>query len=131
MYCRVLNRMSTSVSEVRAAFPDDGGSTYLCNVGRHSIKNTAVHPRRFWASYLPPWEVEISNTTNGLNVICQWGWDYVSLNCGHQQAYCSSSRSHTDRGKLKNLEKSPRATLSTTNPTWTEPGTKLGLKYGL
>jgi hypothetical protein len=30
--------------------PDDGGSTYLWNVGRHSINNTAVHPRRFWAS---------------------------------------------------------------------------------
>jgi len=29
---------------------DDGGRTYLWNVGRHSIKNTAVHPRRFWAS---------------------------------------------------------------------------------
>jgi hypothetical protein len=30
--------------------PDDGGSTYLCNVGRHSIYNTAVHLRIFWAS---------------------------------------------------------------------------------
>jgi hypothetical protein len=27
--------------------PDDGGSTYLSNVGRYSIKNPAVHPRRF------------------------------------------------------------------------------------
>jgi hypothetical protein len=39
--------------------PDDDGSTYLWNVGRHSIKNTAVHLRRFWTSsstqykYLP------------------------------------------------------------------------------
>jgi hypothetical protein len=41
--------------------PDDGGSTYLWNVGRHSIKNTAVHPRRFWASYSPPWELEMSH----------------------------------------------------------------------
>jgi hypothetical protein len=39
--------------------PDDGGSTYLWNVGRHPIKNTAVHPRRFWASYSPPWELDI------------------------------------------------------------------------
>jgi hypothetical protein len=31
--------------------PDDGGSTYLWNVGRHSVKNTAVHTRRFWASW--------------------------------------------------------------------------------
>jgi hypothetical protein len=30
--------------------PYDGGSTHLWNVGRHTIKNTAVHPRRFWAS---------------------------------------------------------------------------------
>jgi hypothetical protein len=30
--------------------PNDGGRTYLWNVGRHSIKNTAVHPTRFWAS---------------------------------------------------------------------------------
>jgi hypothetical protein len=70
MYCRVLNWMSTDVSEVRAASiiramthcPDDGGSTNLWNVGRHSIKNTALHPRRFWASYSPPWEPEISHT---------------------------------------------------------------------
>jgi hypothetical protein len=41
--------------------PDDGGSTNLWNVGRHSIKNTAVHPRRFCASYSPPWELEISH----------------------------------------------------------------------
>jgi hypothetical protein len=40
--------------------PDDGGSTYLWNVGGHPIKNTAVHPRRFWASYSPAWELEIS-----------------------------------------------------------------------
>jgi hypothetical protein len=26
--------------------PDDGGSTYLRNVSRHSVKNKAVHPRR-------------------------------------------------------------------------------------
>jgi hypothetical protein len=29
--------------------PDDGGSTYLWNIGRYSIKNMTVHPRRFWA----------------------------------------------------------------------------------
>jgi hypothetical protein len=29
--------------------PDYGGSTYLWNVGRHSVKNTAVHPRVLWA----------------------------------------------------------------------------------
>jgi hypothetical protein len=42
--------------------PDDGGSTYLWNVGRQSFY-TAVHPRRqFWTSYSPPWELKISHT---------------------------------------------------------------------
>jgi len=49
--------MSTDVSEIRAASIiramthryDDGGITYLWNVGRYSVKNTAIHPRRFWA----------------------------------------------------------------------------------
>jgi hypothetical protein len=68
MYCRVLNWMLTDVLEVHAASiirvmsDDDRGSTYLWNVGRHSIKNMAVHPRRFWASCLPLWELEISHT---------------------------------------------------------------------
>jgi hypothetical protein len=44
--------------------PDDGGSTYLLNVGRHSVNNTAVHPRRFWVSYSPPWELEVSQESN-------------------------------------------------------------------
>jgi hypothetical protein len=29
---------------------DDGGNTHLWNVGRHSVMNTTVHPRRFWGS---------------------------------------------------------------------------------
>jgi hypothetical protein len=37
--------------------PDDGGSKHFWNVGRHSIKNTEIHPRIFWASYSPPWEL--------------------------------------------------------------------------
>jgi hypothetical protein len=41
--------------------PDDGGSTYLWNVGRQ-LFYTAVHPRRqIWTSYSPPWELEISH----------------------------------------------------------------------
>jgi hypothetical protein len=41
--------------------PDDGGSTYLWNVGRQ-LFYTAVNPRRqIWTSYSPPWELEISN----------------------------------------------------------------------
>jgi hypothetical protein len=40
--------------------PDDGGSTYLWNVGRQ-LFYTAVYPRRqFWTTYSPPWELEIS-----------------------------------------------------------------------
>jgi hypothetical protein len=52
MYCHVLNLMSTYVSAVRAASiirAIIAGSTYLWHVGRHSINDTAVHPRRFWA----------------------------------------------------------------------------------
>jgi hypothetical protein len=41
--------------------PDDGGSTYLWNVGRQ-LFYTAVHPRRqYWTSYSLPWELEISH----------------------------------------------------------------------
>jgi hypothetical protein len=41
--------------------PDDGGSTYLWNVGRQ-LFYTAVHPRnQFWTSYSQPWELEISH----------------------------------------------------------------------
>jgi hypothetical protein len=47
MYCSALNWMSTDVSEVRAASYHQGSET----PGLHSIKNTAVHPRRFWASF--------------------------------------------------------------------------------
>jgi hypothetical protein len=40
---------------------DDGGSTYLWNVGGQSFYK-AVHPRRqFWTSYSSPWELEISH----------------------------------------------------------------------
>jgi hypothetical protein len=58
MYCRVFNWMSTDVSEVRAASIT---RALRWNVCRHSIKNTAVHPRRFRASYSPLWELEISH----------------------------------------------------------------------
>jgi hypothetical protein len=34
------------------------------NVGRYSVKNTAVQPTKFWASYSPPWELETSLCTN-------------------------------------------------------------------
>jgi hypothetical protein len=40
--------------------PDDGGSTYLWNVGRHLFDYTAVHPRILWSSQSPPWEPKIS-----------------------------------------------------------------------
>jgi hypothetical protein len=40
---------------------DDGGSTYIWNIGRQ-LFYTAVHPRRqIWTSYSPPWELEISH----------------------------------------------------------------------
>jgi hypothetical protein len=45
MYCHVLNSMSTVDIELK----------------------TAVHPRRLWTSYLPPWEPEISHTAKSLS----------------------------------------------------------------
>jgi hypothetical protein len=48
--------------------PDDRGSTHLWNVGRHPIKNMAVHPRRLWTSYSPQWEPEISQYKRYCNV---------------------------------------------------------------
>jgi hypothetical protein len=51
---------STSQKTILNFIPDDGGSTYLFNVGRQ-LFYTAVHPRRqFWTSYSPPWELELS-----------------------------------------------------------------------
>jgi hypothetical protein len=69
--------------------PDDGGSTYLWNVGRQSIY-TAVQPRRqLWTSYPPPWELEISHSS-------YFGWDlrfsqqsvlrWLSLGCSTVQS---------------------------------------------
>jgi hypothetical protein len=59
MYCRVLNWMSTDVSEVHAA-------SIRAMTQHASLKRlSAVHPRRFWASYSPPWELEISQRESG------------------------------------------------------------------
>jgi hypothetical protein len=73
MYCRVLNWMSTDVSEVRAASIIRAISTNSWNVGQYSVKNTAVHPRRFWASCSPPWELEISTCWNMFLCECRSG----------------------------------------------------------
>jgi hypothetical protein len=40
---------------------DEGGSTPLCNVGQLQRDYTALHPRRLYTSYSPPWEPEISH----------------------------------------------------------------------
>jgi hypothetical protein len=63
----------------------------------------------------------------------------TSLNCGHQQTHCSSHRrymSMESRGGITLTEKNrktrrkppSRATLSTTNPIWTDPGVKQCLR---
>jgi hypothetical protein len=62
----------------------------------------------------------------------------MSLNCGHQRAYCLSpghvrvcraTADDVDRGKPKNLEINlSSATLSTINSTWTGPGANPGLR---
>jgi hypothetical protein len=68
---------------------------------------------------------------------CPWFMsmvDTMSLNCDHQRACCSSPRFYmsmdsqggmddTDRGNRRTRRKTcPSATLSTTNPTWTDLG---------
>jgi hypothetical protein len=72
----------------------------------------------------------------------QWGGgrrgDTMSLKCGHQRAYCSSSKRHMSmesHGGMTLTEKSRRtrrkichsATLSTTNSTRPDAGSSLGL----
>jgi hypothetical protein len=67
---------------------------------------------------------------------CRWG-EAMSLNCGHQQARCSSPRymsmeSHggmilTGENRKTWRETCPSSTLSTINPTWTDPGVNPGL----
>jgi hypothetical protein len=62
---------------------------------------------------------------------CRWG-ETMSLNCGHQQTYCSSPRymsleSHggmilTEENRKTRRRTCLSATLSTTNPTRTNPG---------
>jgi hypothetical protein len=69
---------------------------------------------------------------------CRWG-ETISLNCGHQRAYCSSSRwymsmeSHdgmtlTGENRRSLRKADPSAALSTTNLTWTDPGANPGLR---
>jgi hypothetical protein len=63
----------------------------------------------------------------------------VSLNCGHQRAYCPSSRwyrsmeSHdemrlTGKSRRTRRKTCPSATLSTTNSAWNDPGANQGLR---
>jgi hypothetical protein len=64
----------------------------------------------------------------------------LSLNCDHQRAYCSyaqmiyeyrerQSKDDTDRRNGRTRRKPcPSATLSTTNPTWTDQGANPGLR---
>jgi hypothetical protein len=49
--------------QVLTALPPSSG--HLWNVGRHPINNTAVHSRRFWASYTA-------------KLFMSMGWDHVS-----------------------------------------------------
>jgi hypothetical protein len=66
-----------------------------------------------------------------------WG-ETTSLNCRHWRKYCSSPRwyefgerwwNDIDRGNRRTRRKTfPSATLSTTNPTWIDPGANTGLR---
>jgi hypothetical protein len=65
----------------------DLGSTHFWNVGRHPIKNTAVHPRRFWTSCSPPWELGISQrwclfllcSSESVQVTRKWEEDILEI----------------------------------------------------
>jgi hypothetical protein len=67
---------------------------------------------------------------------CRWG-ETTSLNCGHQRFYFSSPRwymsmeSHggifTDQKPRTRTRACSSDTFSTTNPTWTDPGSNPGL----
>jgi hypothetical protein len=63
----------------------------------------------------------------------------LTLNCGHQRAYCSSLRLYmsteghsgmilTEETRRTRRKTCPSATLSTTNPTWIDPGANVGLR---
>jgi hypothetical protein len=68
---------------------------------------------------------------------CWWG-KTMSLNCGHQRAYCSSPRLYMSmeatvewywQGKPKNSEINlSQYTLFTIHPTWTDPRANPGLR---
>jgi hypothetical protein len=69
---------------------------------------------------------------------CRWG-ETVTLNCGHQRAYCSSSRWYmsmkslgrmvlTGENRRTRRKTCPSTTLSTTNLTLTGSGAKPGLR---
>jgi hypothetical protein len=49
---------------------DGGCSTYLWNVGLLQGDYMALHSRRLWSSYFPPWEPEISHCSYHLQGEC-------------------------------------------------------------
>jgi hypothetical protein len=65
---------------------------------------------------------------------CRWG-ETMSLNCGHERAYCSSPDIWVWRvtvewywQEIQGEETCPSSSLSTTNPTWSHPGANPGLR---
>jgi hypothetical protein len=52
------NHLLTLVPRSRIFLPEDGGDTFLRNVGSHKIY-TAPHPRRRHSSYSPQWKPQI------------------------------------------------------------------------
>jgi hypothetical protein len=68
------------------------------------------------------------------NLFTSTGWDCVSelrppSHLPRWYEYGAPRWNDIDRGNPKNLEKTcPSATLSITNPTWTEPGANPGLR---
>jgi hypothetical protein len=95
-------------------------STFFILVGSFSmLYNHTTWDRRFF-----PWWWGDSSTQ-------AWMPTYVSILRSPQMiwAWRATVEWYIDRGKLKNSEKTcPSATLSTTNPTWIDPGANPGLR---
>jgi hypothetical protein len=83
------------------------------------------------------------NADLGVFVVVQCRWSKTMCpNCGHQRAYCSSPRWYmrveghggimfTGENRRTRRKACPSATLSTTNPTRTDPGADPGVRQRL
>jgi hypothetical protein len=68
------------------------------------------------------------HTTVALQTHIIWGMNNMSASCGSSETRATVEWHWQVRGKIWITQRKfcPRATLSTTNPTWTDPGAKPG-----